>query len=206
MSDFKKVAIYVNEQSIESFIAPHENRFEYFQQLVDMFNNLNTGVVLEKMDLVALVQNPKAFISKRLIKDQEISFGGLKLSLEKVFEILEKPAGTEELINKIINDNQVKELMMNQRNVEYVEIENGKEVVINSEYLAKITEQNTVYIDTEKKARTYKVLQSLVENINELNTLKNRGQIQDILFKDFLELNNNTGTVSINPYFAKQIL
>jgi hypothetical protein len=132
MSDFKKVAIYVNEQSIESLIAPHENRFEYFQQLVDMYNNLNTGVVLEKMDLVALVQNPKAFVSKRLIKDQEVSFGGLKLSLEKVFEILEKPAGTDELINKIINDNQVKELMMNQRNVEYVEIENGKEVVINS--------------------------------------------------------------------------
>ncbi|MBC5839210.1 hypothetical protein [Flavobacterium muglaense] len=206
MSKFKKIAIYVNEQQIESSIAPQENRFEYFQQLIDMYNDLNTGVVLEKNDLKALLNNPKKFVATRLIKDQEVSFGGLKLSLEKVFDIIEKPAGTDELIDKIINDNQVRELMMNQRNVEYFEIKNGDTVVINSEYLHKVTEQCTVYIETEKQAQAYKALQSIVENINELNGLKSRGYIQDLLFTDLLELNHSTGTVAINPYFTKQIL
>lgn len=206
MSEFKKIAIYVNEHQIGSSITPQENRFEYFQQLIDMYNNLNTGVVLKKNDLKALLNNPKEFIATRLIKDQEVSFGGLKLSLEKVFDIIEKPAGTDELIDKIINDNQVKELMMNQRNVEYFEIENGDTVVINSEYLEKVTEQSTVYISNEKQQKAYESLQSIVQNLNELNTLKNGGYIQDLLFRDFLELNNSTGAVSINPYFAKQIL
>lgn len=206
MSEFKKIAIYVNEQQISNLIAPQENRFDYFQQLIDMYNNLNTGVVLESNDLKALLNNPKEFVATRLIKDQEVSFGGLKLSLEKVFDIIEKPSGTDELIDKIINDNKVRELMMNQRNVEYFEIENGDTVVINSEYLEKVTEQSTVYISTEKQAQAYKALQSIAENINELNGLKSRGYIQDLLFTDFLELNHSTGAVSINPYFTKQIL
>jgi hypothetical protein len=206
MSEFKKIAIYVNEQQIGSSIAPQENRFEYFQQLIEMYNCLDTGVALEKGDLTGLIKNPKGFISKRLIKDQEVSFGGLKLSLEKVFDIIEKPIGTDDLINKIINDNHIKELMMNQRNVEYFEIKNGDTVVINSEYLHKVTEQCTVYIETEKQAQAYKALQSIVENINELNGLKSRGYIQDLLFTDLLELNHSTGTAAINPYFTKQIL
>jgi len=205
MSEFKKTAIYVNKQGIESFISPQENRLGYFQQLIDMYNNLNTGVTLEKYDLKELIERPKEFISKRLIKDQEVVFGGLKLSLEKVFDIVEKPTGTDELINKIINDNQVKELMMNQRNVSYFEIENGNTVIINTEYLKKVEEQNTVYITTEKQAQVYEALQSIADNMNKLNELKYKGQIQDVLFDGFIDLNRASGTVSINPYFSKLI-
>ena len=205
MSEFKKTAIYVNKQGIESFISPQENRLGYFQQLIDMYNNLNTGVTLEKYDLKELIEKPKEFISKRLIKDQEVVFGGLKLSLEKVFDIVEKPTGTDELINKIINDNQVKELMMNQRNVSYFEIENGNTVIINTEYLKKVEEQNTVYITTEKQAQVYEALQSIADNMNKLNELKYKGQIQDVLFDGFIDLNRASGTVSINPYFSKLI-
>jgi hypothetical protein len=206
MSEFKKVPIYINTDTINSSIEPQESRIEYFQELVSMYQALNTGTSLQKNDLTALIVNPKEFIAKRLIKEETLSIGGLKLNFEKMFDIIEKPAGTEELISKIINDVNVRELMMNQRNVGYFEIENGNTVVVSTEYLAQITEQSTVYIKTENESKAYEVLNILAKNINILNDLKTNGQWHDnILFDQFLETNNATGNVKINPYFGKLI-
>lgn len=206
MSEFKKVPIYVDTDKISSLIQPQENRIEYFQELVSMYQALNTGEPLQKNDLTALINNPKEFIAKRLIKEETLSIGGLKLNFEKMFDIIEKPAGTEELISKIINDMNVRDLMMNQRNVAYFEIENENTVVVNAEYLAQITEQCTVYIKTENESKAYEVLNILAENINILNDLKINGQWHDnILFEQFFDTNNATGNVKINPYFGNLI-
>jgi hypothetical protein len=206
MSDFKKIAIYVDTNGLETFLQPQENRIEYFQQFVDMYNSLNTGVPLQKNDLTDLIRSPKDFIAQRLIKDETVSFGGLKLSLEKVFDIIEKPTGTDELINKIISDNQVRELMMNQRNVEYFEIENENRVVINDEFLQQTQQRHTVYIKTENEAKAYKALQNIAENINKLNTLRTAGHLREVLFEKFLETNEALENVSVNPYFGNLIL
>lgn len=206
MSDFEKIKIYVDESAIDALIQPQENRIEYFQKLVNMYNSLNTGVPLQKNDLTALITNPKEFVAQRLIKDEKVSFGGLNLSLEKVFDIVEKPPGTDELINKIVADAQVRELMLNQRNVEYFEIENENTVILNAEFLDRATKQCTVYIKTENEAKAYEALQNIAENINKLNALRTSGHLRDILFEKFLETNEAIENVSVNPYFGNLIL
>jgi hypothetical protein len=205
MSEFKKVAIYVNEDLIESSLQPQENRLEYFQNIVDMYYSLNTGVQLEKTDLKALLENPRGFVASRLIKDESISIGGLKLDFEKVFDIIEKPAGTNELIDKIINDLKVRDLMMNQRNVDYFEIENSDTVVLNTEYVAKTREQHTVYLHNEKQVEANKALKIISENINKLTDFKVHGHITSLLFEKYLDVNNSTGKTTVNPYFTKLI-
>lgn len=205
MSEFKKVAIYVDENKINNHIQPQENRVEYFQELVTMYENLNTGEPLQKNDLTALIANPKEFIARGLIKEETLSIGGLKLNFEKMFDIIEKPAGTEELINKIINDSKVRELLITQRNVSYFEIENENTVILNAEFLEKTTEQSTVYIRTENELKAYEVLKSLAENINTLNGLYNGSHLQERIFEKFFDTNNTTGNVVVNPYFGKLI-
>lgn len=205
MSEFKKVAIYVDENKINDHIQPQENRIEYFQELVTMYENLNTGEPLQKNDLTALIANPKEFIARGLIKEETLSIGGLKLNFEKMFDIIEKPAGTEELINKIINDSKVRELLITQRNVSYFEIENENTVILNAEFLEKTTEQSTVYIRTENELKAYEVLKSLAENINTLNGLYNGSHLQERIFEKFFDTNNTTGNVVVNPYFGKLI-
>lgn len=206
MSEFKKVPIYVDTYKINSSIEPQENRIEYFQKLVTMYQTLNTGKPLQKNDLTALINNPKEFIAKRLIKEETLSIGGLKLNFEKMFDIIEKPTGTEELISKIINDSKVKELLITQRNAFYFDIENENTVVLSDKFLEQTTEQCTVYINTENQAKAYEVLNILAENINKLNDLKVGGHWQDnILFEKFFDTNNATGNVKINPYFGNLI-
>ena len=206
MSEFKKVSIYVDQDRIKSLTQPQESRVEYFQELVNMYQVLNTGEPLQKNDLTALINNPKEFIAQRLIKEETLSIGGLKLNFEKMFDIIEKPEGTEELINKIISDSQVRELLINQRNVSYFEIESENTVVLNAEFLDRATEQSTVYLKTENQIKAYEILNILAENLNKLNDLKINGHWHDnILFDQFLETNNSTGGVKINPYFGNLI-
>lgn len=205
MSDFTKVAIYVDSDKINASIQTQEYRIEYFQELVNRYVALNTGEPLQKNDLTALIANPKEFVAKRLIKDEAVNMGGLKLSLEKVFDIIEKPAGTEELINKIINDNKIKELMITQRNVSYFEIENSDTVVLNQIFLKTTTENSSVYICTENEIKDYEVLNLIAENLNKLNDLKTHGHLNELLYEGFLNINNSTGSVAVNPYFGKLI-
>jgi hypothetical protein len=205
MSEFKKVAIYVDENKISGLVQPQESRIEYFQELVNRYVGLNTGVPLQKADLKPLIENPKEFIAKRLIKEETLSIGGLQLNFEKMFDIIEKPAGTEELINKIINDVNVKELMMNQRNVDYFEIENENTVVLNAEYLTKTTEQNTVYLINENQVEAFEVLKTIAESFNTLNGIYNGTHLQERIFDNFFDTNTATGKVAINPYFGNLI-
>jgi len=205
MSEFKKEAIYVDQDKINSFTQPQANRIEYFQEIVTMYNDLNIDEPLQKNDLTALIENPKDFIAKRLIKEETISIGGLKVNFEKMFDIIEKPEGTENLINKIANDSQIRESFITQRNVSYFEIENGNTVVLNADFLEQTREQSTVYIKTENEATAYKALTAIAENINKLKELPISGHLREILFDKFLDTNNDLQNVKVNPYFGNQI-
>jgi hypothetical protein len=127
------------------------------------------------------------------------------LSFEKVFDIMEKPAGTDELINKIISDGKEFEFMMNQRNVNYFEIENGETVILKKEYLANITEQNTAYIVNEKQAKAYEDLQEFATIYNRLHNLKISNHFKDLLFEKLLDVHYRTGEATVNPYFTTHI-
>lgn len=205
MSEFKKIAIFIDEDKISNSIQPQESRIEYFQNLVNMYEGLNTGEPLQKNDLTALIQNPKEFIAKRLIKEETVTIGGLKLNFEKMFDIIEKPQGTEELISKIINDSKVNELLITQRNVSYFEIENGNTVVLNSKFLEQTAEQCTVYIKTENELKAIEVLKIIAENFNILNGLYNGSHLQERVFEGFFNTNTATGNIAVNPYFGKLI-
>jgi hypothetical protein len=206
MSEFKKVPIFIDENKINGLIQPQESRIAYFQELVNIFVNLNIDEPLEKTDLTALVENPKEFIAKKLIKEETLSIGGLKLNFEKMFDMIEKPKGTDDLINKIINDQQERVLLINQRNASYFEITPENEVILKTEYLEQTTEKCTVYITTENQQKAYNCLTEIAKNINELSKLKvHSTHFQEDFFKSYFDTDKRAETIAVNPYFGTLI-
>jgi hypothetical protein len=205
MSEFKKVPIFFDENEMNSWLRVPESRLEYFQELVNMYNGLMIDEPLQYDDLKALIVNPKDFISKRLIKDEKLTIGGLQLNFEKVYEIIEKPNGTDALINKIINDRQDWELQKTHRNVGGFGIEDFTTVVIHSKHLADATESSTVYIKSENEQKAFDILNILVENMNLLNNLTAHGSLKQLLWESYFKTDNYTGSVVLNPYFGRYI-
>lgn len=205
MEDFKKEVIFFDENKFNNLLEPQFKRLGYFQELVSMYENLNTGEPLLSEDLKALIENPKEFVAKQIVKEDTATIGGLKLNFEKVFDIIEKPVGTDELINKIINDKLIDKLNIAQRNAYHFEIENGYTVILNKEYVKQITEQCTVYITSENQKKAFKILNEIAKNVNELSSLKARGYLHENLFQDYFSVNVFTETITINPYFGKLI-
>jgi len=207
MSEFKKVAIFIDENKIAQTVQIQESRIDYFQEIVNMYQGLNIPDPLEKNDLTALVENPRQFVARKLIKEDNLTVGGLKLSFEKVFDMVEKPQGTEELIFKIENDRINKELLINQRNAYYFEIDPENNVVLNTEYVTKTKENCTVYISTKNQQIAHDLISEIAEKINTLYALSNKnGELfQQDFFTDFLQNSYGKETVFVNPYFARHI-
>lgn len=204
MSEFKKVPIFFDENKMSNIVQPQESRLAYFQELVTMYEFLNIPEKLEKSDLVELVENPKKFLARKIIKDEETSIGGLKLNFEKMFDIIEKPTGADELIAKIEADKKSFDLLMNQRNANYFEV-NDNEVVLNSDFVAKAKEQSTVYIATETQQKAYNLLMEIAKLINELSKIKAHGNLQDSFLESYFDTNPNTETLTVKPYFGQLI-
>ena len=207
MSNIVKTPIFIDEEKINNHIQPQENRIEYFQKLVNLYLALEIPEPLETKDLEFLVNNPKELITKKLIKEEDLSVNGLKLNLEKTFDIIEKPYGTEELINRIINDRTDKALLINHRNVLNFEIIEGNTVVLKPSYLDIITDQYTVYIETENQNKAFELVTEIAEKYNELKQLSNAGNFKSSFqeLEEFIQINSRTDLATVNPYFIKKI-
>ena len=207
MSNIVKTPIFIDETQINNYIQPQENRIEYLQELVNLYLALEIPEPLEKNDLENLINNPKDFITRKLIKEENLSVNGLKLNLEKAFDIIEKPYGTDFLINKIIEDKKDKELLINQRNVLNFEIVDNNTVLVKQSYIDKITEQYTVYLETENQKKAFDLVTEIAKKYNELKLLSNAGNFKSSFqeLEEFIQINPRTDLASVNPYFIKKI-
>lgn len=96
---FEKVLLSKNQGAIDSEIFQLQPKKVYFQSFVDRLQTI--GVIAADNDLETLFKNPKAYITDKLTAGEEMKVGGLTLNKEKLFDLIDKPAGT----NEIIKDN-----------------------------------------------------------------------------------------------------
>ena len=97
----KKLA-YINQREINSALQEIEQSAKYhFQKLVDRYNSISILPHLETNDFYDLMKTPKPFLVLKLTKGQTLNIGELQLSTEKVYDLLDRPAEVDELINDI---------------------------------------------------------------------------------------------------------
>jgi hypothetical protein len=167
---FEKILIEKNEGAIAGELNQLEVKKQYFQNYVNKVIAL--GLTVAENDLNLLFENPKAYITDKLTAGENMQVGGLKLNKEKLFDLIEKPAGTNELIQSIekdLMDSGIREY--NIWHVKNFEI-NENEVVVNPDHLEAINNRFSLFIESESQNQAYEKLQGIASLVNELNQMK----------------------------------
>lgn len=168
--NFEKILIEKNEGAIAGELNQLEAKKQYFQSYVNKVIAL--GLTVAENDLEQLFENPKAYITDKLTAGENMQVGGLKLNKEKLFDLIEKPAGTNELIQSIEKD--LMDRGIREYNIWSVKIfnVNANEVVINPAQLENINTRFSLFIESENQKQAYEKLQGIASLVNELNQMQ----------------------------------
>lgn len=171
MKNFERVLLSTNEGQISNELSGQRHSQAYFQPYIDKYNLLGLKP-LEEKDLNPLFDNPKAFLTQQITHGESLNIGGLKMNPEKLFEIIEKPAGTDELINQILRDKSNHVIAKaNHWHSDHMIITNGDKVEICPKVKNHITERCSLYIENEAQQEAFDLIDVIVNNINRLNEL-----------------------------------
>jgi hypothetical protein len=199
---FVKVLLSKNQGAINSEIQQHEPKKDYFQNYVNRL--IAVGITATNTDLQLLFENPKAYVTDKLTAGEEMKVGGLTLNKEKLFELIEKPVGTNEIIADIVKDQQDKSKReFNHWSVKSFEIINGI-VIVTAETIEHINNRLSLFIDSENQQTAFTKLEQLAQLLNEINQLENNnGRIGGTTeLSELMRFNNATFT--LNPQAVKR--
>lgn len=181
MKPFEKKLIATNTRQIEAELNNLENRKKYFQDYLTKYDLLGLKP-LESKDLGALFANPKAFITERITQGESLMFGGLKMNPEKVFDLIEKPTGTNELIEEIEADKTNENLKY-----QYISLINNfvisdNEIKVCPIISETITNKFSLFLENENQQEALDILDLICEKLSRLNELHKVGNIKETDF------------------------
>lgn len=187
MKNFEKVLLHTNDAQINNELSGQKLSQAYFKPFVEKYNLLGLKP-LEEKDLNPLFDNPKAFLTQQITHGESLNIGGLKMNPEKLFEIIEKPVGTDELISQIVKDKGNHEIAKaNHWHSDHMIITNGDTVEICPKVKNSITERCSLYIENEAQQEAFDLIDVIAKNINRLNELTPRNRIpQDVFFSQII--------------------
>lgn len=143
----------------------------YYQKFIDRYKAISILPELQTEDLINLMRNPRSLILTKLTKGETLSVGGIQLSSEKVFELLDKPVEVDQLINDIESLREDSSYMNHHyRNIENFEIEKGK-LQIKKSLVEEITERNSKYISSDDQFKALEIAKELLPKLNKLLSL-----------------------------------
>ena len=168
--EFKKVLLRKNQGSIDSEIHQLNPQKNYFQNYINQVIAL--GFEVKENDLEPLFENPKAYITEKITAGENLQVGNLTLNKEKLFDLIEKPIGTNELIKSIESDKEKQTIRegtiwkLNQFSIN----ENNK-VIIKPSVLDWIENNNSIFIESENQQTGYDKVVLLANLLTEINAI-----------------------------------
>lgn len=185
---FERILIEKNEGAINGEIQQLQAKIDYFQSYVDKV--LALGISLEENDLSLMFENPKAYITEKLTAGENMQVGNLKLNKEKLFDLIEKPVGTNTIIQSITKDLQDKAIR--EYNIWQVGcfkiIENM--VVVTPEHLEHVNTRFSLFVESENQNQAFLKLQEITKLVNEINQLEGHKLNLDTDLRDLMKGDN----------------
>lgn len=165
----EKQLAYRNQRQINEDVEKIKTSAKWhFQNFVDRYNSISILPTLESDDLVEFMDNPKSFLVLKLTNGETLNVGELKLSSEKVYDLLDRPAEVDQLVNDIQTLNSDYSYQSNHRqNLVFFDIIENK-LVVKESIVNEITEKYSSYIETENQFRALEIANDIVLKINEL--------------------------------------
>lgn len=187
--EFKRVLIFKDDAQIDREIRQLETHKKYFKIVIDNVQSL--GIEVQGNEIVELFENPKAFTTDKLTKGQKMQIGELKLNKEKLFDLLEKPEGLQEVIQQITNSKKTES--PEHWHLTYLNcfnVENGN-IVTNPNYLSELEISYSIYAENENQLQGFEKLTQIAKLVNEVNVLSNGRLSIDEQLGEILERSEN---------------
>lgn len=194
--EFTKILLAKNQAGIDSQVNQLNYVKDYFQECITQLEAI--GITIGENDLEVLFSNPKAYITDKLTDGKDFRLGGLNINKEKAFDLIEKPAGTNELIEKIEIDKQKEDT-----NLHIIWKANHFKVVNNvvsvaDSILQRYEAMFSLYIESQEQQNGLNKITELVNLINEINlTAKQKIGLTTEL-SDIMKYNGNSFEVINN--------
>lgn len=194
--EFKKTLIQKNTGAIDSEIHQLQTQKNYFQNYVNQLASI--GIAFDTNDLVLLFDAPKEFVTDKLTNSEQPTVGGLKLSKDKLFDLLEKPKGTEEIIASIEKDLQTQNIReFNIWKVNSFEVSKNC-VEIKKAVLESIETKHSIFINNINQQKVFDNLNKVATLINEINRLDSMKIDLDIDLSDLFKIVDKSFKIDAN--------
>ncbi len=167
--EFTKVLLHKNQNLIDNEINQQQHIIKYFQGYIDKVVAL--GFKVNDNDLEPLFENPKAYITAKITDGQNLQVGGLTLNKEKLFDLIEKPEGTNEFIESVTKDLSKNDILEHYifRAHRFSVINN--KVVLKKEILEELDNRHSIFIQSKNQQNGYNKIVELAKLVNEINQL-----------------------------------
>lgn len=202
---FEKVLLSKNQGAIESEIFKLHFPKNQFQSIVDRLQTV--GIIASGNDIEALINNPKAYVTDKITAGEEMKVGGLTLNKEKLFDLIEKPIGTTEIIKDIErgNNEETTREGLYWLAGKFTVLEGI--VTITPKELERINTSHSLFITSENQSQAFAKLNELKDVINQLNGLEvnNGSKISGgSNLSDYVVFDSSTGMHNVKPNAVKR--
>ncbi len=185
--EFKKVALYFDENGYNENLQTQEETKGYLQNIIDRIKEIGLNIDFTKISLEDIFLNPKNFFIEQYVNGQT-EINGIPLNKEKIFSLMEIPPEVNTIIEKI------KALRFAQ-NV-FVLTEEGQ-IIIKDEFKNTLREQWTIYAHSEKAKKLYDCVKNIYDNLKEIQQKCTQVNLNNILDK-YIRINANGDQIEIN--------
>ena len=185
--EFKKVALYFDENGYNENLQTQEDTKEDLQNIIDRIKEIGVNIDFTKISLEDIFLNPKNFFIEQYVKGQT-EINGIPLSKEKIFSLMEIPPE----VNTIIEE--IKALRFT-RNV-FVLTGTGQ-IMIKDEVKNTLREQWTIYAHSEKAKKLYDCVKNIYDTLKQIQQIKPYINLNDVLSK-YININANGDQIEIN--------
>ena len=184
--EFKKVALYFDENGYNENLQTQEETKGYLQNIIDRIKSLGF-TDFTKISLEDIFLNPKNFFIEQYVKGQT-EINGIPLNKEKIFSLMEIPPE----VNTIIEE--IKALRFAQ-NI-FVLTEKGQ-IIIKDEFKNTLREQWTIYAHSEKAKKLHDYVKNIYDNLKQIQQITPNINLNNVLGK-YININANGNQIEIN--------
>lgn len=199
----EKILLRVDKESLDKDTQKVNDAIREFSPFYKRYKKLNVGD-LKNEDLKTFLLSPKKYFLDLFTKGENLKIGELELSPDKVYELLNKPDGVDDLVNDL--ELKIKEPFIITYciyQVENIEIQEGK-MSVKKEYLEDLKEKHSIYADTENQLKALEILNRISDDFQALigMQIKTFYGWENSWFEYFLQKTENN-KISIKPHCIK---
>ena len=164
-----KVLLGEDTNQFENALNVAEQRLEGLLIALDAYKALGIATVPTVAEMAELQDAPRAFLVRMMTNRQPISLpGGLTVSADKFYDMLEKPAGAEEFVATVTNLFDGQSSLHRRVNVADYELKNGR-LQLKQSRKDELKEQSRFYATTDRQQFEYSQLKSISVAFNNLH-------------------------------------